>query len=217
MAKMDVAPTRSNLLALTRQLGFAEEGYELLEQKRQILVWELMNRLGRARELEQKVARTLEAAHAALREAELDVGAMALDAAALAVAVDKTVDVSSQRLMGMTIATLSLQSGSPPRLGLGDSSLHADAAADAFARLLPELVELAQLNGAIVKIATELRKTQRRCNALTKTFLPRYRETISYIRATLEERERESFAMFKLVRDRLSRAGDGEAEGKNGA
>lgn len=207
MAKMDVAPTRSNLLALTRQLGFAEEGYELLEQKRQILVLELMNRLGKARELEQKTVQALARAHAALREAELDVGALALDGAALAVAADASLEAGSQRLMGMTIATLALQRGSTPRLGLGDASMHADAAAEAFAGLLPGLVELAQLDHAIVKIASELRKTQRRCNALTKTFLPRYRGTISYIRATLEERERESFAMFKLVRDRMASSG----------
>lgn len=213
MSKMNLAPTRSNLLALSRQLAFAEEGYELLEQKRQILVWELMSRLGKARELEERLTRALAAAHAALREAELDVGVVALDAAALAVPADKQVAATTQRLMGLNLAVLSLQGTSPPRLGLGDSSLHADAAADAFSQLLVELVALAQLDHAIARIAAELRKTQRRCNALTKTFLPRYRETISYIRGTLEERERESFAMFKLVRDRLAGAGEQRDDG----
>ncbi len=38
MAQLKVVPTKTNLLRLKRDLSFAEEGYELLEQKRQILV-----------------------------------------------------------------------------------------------------------------------------------------------------------------------------------
>ena len=33
MGKLNIAPTKSNLLVLKRQLAFAEEGYDLLEQK----------------------------------------------------------------------------------------------------------------------------------------------------------------------------------------
>ena len=71
MAKLNVAPTKSSYLALKRQLAFAEEGYDLLEQKRQILIFELMSRLGRARDAERRVAESLPQAYAALREAAL--------------------------------------------------------------------------------------------------------------------------------------------------
>ena len=66
------------------------------------------------------------------------------------------------------------------------------------------LAELAELENAVLRLARELRKTQRRCNALSKNFLPAYRETIGYITAALEERERESFILFKMIRDRLA-------------
>lgn len=36
MAKLNIAPTKSNLLALTEDLHAAQDGYELLEQKREI-------------------------------------------------------------------------------------------------------------------------------------------------------------------------------------
>src|ERR1035441_1012746 len=83
MAKLNVAPTKSNYLVMKGQLAFAEEGYDLLEQKRQILIFELMSRLGRAREVEREIAELLPRAHAALREAVLDIGSVALDRAAL--------------------------------------------------------------------------------------------------------------------------------------
>jgi len=72
--------------------------------------------------------------------------------------------------------------------------------------VLPILAELAELENAIMRLAQELRKTQRRCNALSKIFMPDYRETISYITGALEERERESFVILKMIRDRLGQA-----------
>ena len=62
---------------------------------------------------------------------------------------------------------------------------------------------MAELQNAVMRLARELRKTQRRCNALSKIFIPSYRETIDYISGTLEERERESLTILKMVRDRI--------------
>ncbi len=209
MSRIDIAPTRSSLLTLTRQLGFALEGFELLDQKRQILVIELMGRLERAVVLERRVLSGLEEAHVALTEAELDVGCAALDAVAIGVSELGGVRQGQRRLMGMGLSELAAEErGAPPALGPTDTTVNADIAASRFDALLPLLAELGELDDAIRRLASELRKTQRRCNALSKTFLPRYRETISYIQSTLEERERESFVIFKLIRDRLSRSGE---------
>ena len=38
MAKLNIAPTKSNLLAMKEQLAISTNGYELLEEKREILV-----------------------------------------------------------------------------------------------------------------------------------------------------------------------------------
>jgi len=43
--RLNVPPTKSNSLAISRELGFAVEGYDLLEQKRQILMLELMQHI----------------------------------------------------------------------------------------------------------------------------------------------------------------------------
>jgi V/A-type H+-transporting ATPase subunit D len=72
-----------------------------------------------------------------------------------------------------------------------------------FVELLPLLAELAELGNAVFRLSRELRKTQRRCNALSKIFIPDYHETINYITGALEERERESFIILKMIRDRL--------------
>ena len=207
MGKLNIAPTKSNLLVLKRQLAFAEEGYDLLEQKRQILIFEMMSRLNRALDAEKRVAEALRPAFAALRGARLDGGSEALDRAALAVRMDHQVDITDQHLMGMKIPHVTVRTEPvSAQFGVGGTSANTDVAMSRFIEVLPLLAELSELENAVMRLAQELRKTQRRCNALSKIFMPDYRETIGYIMGSLEERERESFVILKMIRDRLGQS-----------
>lgn len=211
MGKLNIAPTKSNLLTLKRKLAFAEEGYDLLEQKRQILIYELMSRVSRARHAEQATHRALRQAYEALREARLDRGSEAIDKAALAVKMDHQVDITDQHLMGMKIPHVTVKTEPvSAQFGVGGTSASTDVAMSRFVEVLPLLAEMAELENALRRIALELRKTQRRCNALSKIFMPDYRETIVYIMGDLEERERESFVILKMIRDRLEQQPSGD-------
>jgi V/A-type H+/Na+-transporting ATPase subunit D len=210
VAKLNVAPTKSSYLSLRRQLAFAREGYELLEQKRQMLVLELMARLGRAREAERRVATSMAAAHVALREAVLEIGSDAVDRASLAVHLEYEASITDQGMMGLRLPKVSIDGFTAGvQFGVGGTSTHTDIAMRRFAELLKALGELAELETAVLRLANELRKTQRRCNALSKIFIPDYSETIGYILSSLEERERESVIVMKMIKDRLARAAEG--------
>jgi len=205
MAKLNVAPTKSNLISLKRQLAVAEEGYDLLEQKRQILVSELMRRLARVRDDQSAAADVLRRAFDALNEAQLDTGSEALERASLGVTMEHEVELAGQHLMGIKIPRVMVRTEPVSvQFGVGGTSANADIAMRRFVEVLPLLAELAELENAVMRLALELRKTQRRCNALSKIFMPNYRETIGYITGALEERERESFVILKMIRDRLS-------------
>jgi len=205
MARLNIAPTKSNFLSLKRQLAFAEEGYDLLEQKRQILIFELMSRLNHASEIERQIAELLHRAHAALREATLDIGSAALERAALGVKMDFELKLALQHLMGLTIPRVTFRAAPPGfPFGVSGTSANTDLSMQRFLELLPPLAELAELQNAVQRLARELRKTQRRCNALSKIFIPSYRETLTYVSGTLEERERESLTILKMIRNRLA-------------
>jgi len=205
MARLNVAPTKSNYLALSRQLEFAEEGFELLEQKRQILVFELMSRLGRARDIERRMADTLGLAFAELRQSTLDSGAANLDAAIVAVSLDRRVTIEDQHVMGIALPKLALrvEKRPQPRFGVGGTSSRADTTMQQFVALLPLLIELTELENSVMRLARELRKTQRRCNALSRVFIPEHTRAIDYISASLEEREREAFIILRMIKERL--------------
>jgi V/A-type H+-transporting ATPase subunit D len=206
MAKLDVPPTKSQYLELRRSLTFAEDGFELLEQKRTILTIELMGHLDAVRRMEKDLDPLLNAAFAALKEAALASGSEALERQSFAVRADHDVTVGTRPLMGLPLPQLSATyADMPPRLGTMGSSARTDEVAQRFTEVLKLVGQLAELQNLIVRLARELRKTQRRVNALSKQFIPAYRETIDYISETLEERERESIVIMKMIKGRLTR------------
>ena len=204
MALLNVPATKSSLLALRRQLGFAEEGYELLDQKRELLLLELTARCGRAAAARRGAGVVLDRARAALRAATLDSGGAALDRAALGAPAARVAEAKDKRLMGVRLPECS--AAPQPQnaaFGPGAAAGSADEARRLFSEALPLLAALAGLDTAVARLALELKKTQRRCNALSKKVIPDCRETMGFLAAELDEREREFYVMLKIVRDRL--------------
>ncbi|MFC1502606.1 V-type ATP synthase subunit D [bacterium] len=54
MARYKVVPTKTNLMKLRRERTFAQEGYDLLEQKRQILLVELMGLMDKTADAQEQ-------------------------------------------------------------------------------------------------------------------------------------------------------------------
>ena len=73
-----------------------------------------------------------------------------------------------------------------------------------FLQLLKLLTEMASIRTIVWRLATEVKKTQRRVNALDKLVIPQTRETKVYIESVLEERERENVFVLKSLKSRQS-------------
>ena len=63
--------------------------------------------------------------------------------------------------------------------------------------------ELSELVTSVWRLAKELRKTQRRVNALQYIFIPDYEETVTFIESALEEREREEIFRLKMLKTKI--------------
>jgi V/A-type H+-transporting ATPase subunit D len=204
MARYEVAPTRTNLLNLRRDLAFAREGHELLEQKREILMVELKGLTARAVEAQRKVDEELSRAHAALAEARLLTGASGVSFASRAVNVETDITLRERRIMGVGIPTVRLAiRDNAPYYGPRGTSVWTDEAVVRFRNALEAIARLAESRISLIRLAREIQKTIRRVNALEKIFIPDYTETVGYIEDSLEESDRESFFILKLVKERL--------------
>ncbi len=191
MARYEVAPTRSNLLNLRRDLDLADQGYELLEQKREILVVELKGLTARAVEAQKKVDEELAKAYAALREAQLAQGSSGVSFASRAVNVKTDISLRERKIMGVGIPTVNVRiEDNPPYYGPRATSVWTDEAVARFKNAIEAIGRLAESRISLIRLAREIQKTIRRVNALERIFIPDYRETLKYIEDSLEEGER---------------------------
>jgi V/A-type H+/Na+-transporting ATPase subunit D len=69
MSRLNIPPTKSNQLGLKHDLGMAREGFKLLDQKREILVLELMRMLESVRRLQEKLEEVRVRAFSVLKRA----------------------------------------------------------------------------------------------------------------------------------------------------
>lgn len=214
MAKLDVPPTKSQYLELRRNLDFAEQGFDLLEQKRTILTIELMGNLDAVRRMERDLLPMLSAAFESLREAALEAGSDSLERESFAALGNHEVDVRSRPLMGLALPVLDVSyKPAPPQFGALGTSARVDEVTKRFTEVLKLVGRLAELQNIIIRLARELRKTQRRVNALEKLFIPNYKDTIAYISEALEEREREGVVIMKMIKSRQTQAREAASTG----
>jgi V/A-type H+/Na+-transporting ATPase subunit D len=210
MAILNVAPTRSNLIRIKKELQFAREGYEILDRKREVLTTELVRVAHEADVLQKEVWKILETAYRALEKAQLTLGSDNVEWAALA--ANKTVDVhlKLRGIMGVAIPVIEAR-GEPEKMlySLSGTNAALDEASAAFREVLIKTPQLSMLVTTVWRLAGELRKTQRRVNALQHIFIPAYEETVTFIISSLEEREREETFRLKWLKTKMAKEAAG--------
>ncbi|MDR1389395.1 MAG: V-type ATP synthase subunit D [Treponema sp.] len=201
MAREQAAPTKSNLLRVRERLQTAEEGYDLLNQKREILVMELMRKVEQVKLMERELDKRIETAYPALRRMLITAGRERADRISQGIHYRFELEEKRVLVAGMSLPGLKVRL---PEVELKYSPANSFAECDEtvleFFELLKVLTELAAVRTIAWRLAREVRKTQRRVNALEKMVIPTARETKIYIEAALEERDRDAFFTSKLLK-----------------
>jgi V/A-type H+-transporting ATPase subunit D len=201
MAREQIAPTKSNLLRTKERLATAEEGYDLLEQKREILVMELMRKVEQVKLLERDLDSRLETAYPCLKRMLVAVGRERADKLSQNISYRYELREKRVAVAGMNLPSLEVRL---PNVELKYSPANSFAECDEtvleFFELLKILTELAAVRTIAWRLAREVRKTQRRVNALEKMVIPTARDTKLYIEAALEEKDRDAFFSSKLLK-----------------
>lgn len=206
MARLPVPATKSNLLRLSDELGFAREGRDLLDEKREILIMEIMGMLEDAHRKRLTMEKELAEAYKALAVAKVLMGTESMRRASLGIQAEALVDIWDRSVMGVVVPVVQVKWNKfdKPRYGFAGTTLALDDMTQRFSHCLELLVELAEIETTLWRLATELKKVQRRFNALDNLLIPQYDETVKYIQYTLEEKEREILFQLKRVKEKIS-------------
>lgn len=206
MVRPLVAPTKTNLLRTKRDLHFAEEGHELLGQKREILVAELMAISDKAKKAQKGVEEKLQKAFNALEYSIRSIGKDSVLQAAYAVNIKTNMSVSTRSVMGVEVPIIETNiKKHPPYFSLFGSGLCLDETIKAFLEVLQLVGKYAEAKITLQRLAKEVKKTIRRVNALEKISLPDYKQTLKYIQDMIEEQDRQTFYTVKMVKSRLKK------------
>lgn len=206
-----IRATRAELLAKKKQIVLARQGRDLLKEKRNALLKELMRTAEQVMrgsdELEQLVGESV----AALALAEAVDGPEVVQSAAFAAQGQVNLAVSVANIMGLLTPVIEQKSvvRGPLDRGycLAGVSNRIEAAAEAFEHQLDLIIELATSEMRLRRLAEEIGRTTRRVNALENVLIPRLETQRAYIQMVLEERERENLFRLKRVKLKLERRG----------
>ena len=197
------APTKGNLNAAKRSRALADNGYELMDRKRNILIREIMDLIDEAESLQQRIDSTFSEAYASMRLAELSLGGSA-ESGANVVPIDDSFSIRFRSVMGVELPVVSAEPEEPsgPPYGLAFTSSDLDDAYFKFAEVKELIRELAETENCIYRLAYAIKKAQKRANALQNIVIPGLDSEIARISDALEEKEREEFVRLKVVKAR---------------
>ena len=197
----NAVPTKGNLMAAKNTLKLSVQGYELLDKKRNILVREMMSLIDKAQEVQSHIDDTFSEAYEALQMANINLGIHNIEKTVYAIDEEKGIAINTRSIMGVEIPMAAIDEGdSRPQYGLKGTSVALDVAREKFIAVKKLTVQLAEIENAIYRLAVNIKKTQKRANALKNIMIPRYEELVKFITESLEEKEREEFTRLKMIK-----------------
>ena len=111
------------------------------------------------------------------------------------------VEVKFRSVMGVEIPVVTLKEDKGvPVYGFANTTASLDEARKKFLEVKELTRILAQVENSVFRLADNIKKTQKRANALKNIMIPRYEEETKNIQNALEEKEREEFSRLKVIK-----------------
>jgi V/A-type H+-transporting ATPase subunit D len=205
LAISGIRPTRIELLKLKRQEVLAQRGHDLLEEKLDAMVMEFFRYLDSYIRLKREVQKDVDRALDALSAAHLVIGRNRLEEIAGSTPKMDDLSMDTRSIMGVRVPGIvvpeTLRTYSRTGYSYLGTNTHLDSAVTLFENSTRKILELAELEGTVRRLALEIRNTRRRVNALENILIPRLQATRRYIEMHLEEREREDLFRRKRTKN----------------
>lgn len=194
-------PTKGNLMLAKNSLALANQGYELMDKKRNILLKELMGLIDEAKGIQEEIDSTFTQAYVCLQRANIEMGISRVQEFAFTVPIEDSIRIQTRSIMGTEIPHIKYD-GRQNELTYSFGTTHEsiDTAREAFREVKELTIKLAEVENAAYRLAGNIKKTQKRANALKNITIPMYSNLVYSINNALEEKEREEFTRLKVIK-----------------
>ena len=198
---LNAVPTKGNLIAAKNSLALAKQGFELMDKKRNILVREIMDLNAKAKDIQDDIDKTFTEAYTALERANIELGIQNVEIFAFNVPLEHDVKIKSRSIMGTEIPHVKyVPDPGQPTYSFSTTRESIDKAREAFRKVKELTIRLSMIENAAYRLASNIKKTQKRANALQNITIPMYENLVYTISNALEEKEREEFTRLKVIK-----------------
>lgn len=203
-----VVATKIELIKIRHSLRVGKMVHKILDDKREVLLKKIDEMIEEANRARSDIWNPLGQIYTSVYDSYMSLGTTTLESIADSTPSVMEVDVNVRRIVDVKIPTLQVKTkegGQELSYGFIETNSSVDKAAKLIKNILPKICKAAEYENAIFSLAKELERTQKLINALEYVIIPQYEHAISFIRSTLEEREREDFVRLKKVKAILDR------------
>lgn len=194
-------PTKGNLILAKNSLILSRQGFDLMDKKRNILIRELMGLIDQAKEIQAQIDSTFREAYAALQTANMEIGINTVQTISYAVPIEDSIRIKTRSIMGTEIPLVESQ---PPAINPSYAFYRTrqslDMAKAAFESVKELTIKLTTVETSAYRLASNIKKTQKRANALKNITIPHFEQLTKDITNALEEKEREEFTRLKVIK-----------------
>lgn len=194
-------PTKGNLIASKNSLALARQGYGLMDKKRNILIRELMGLIDEAKDIQKQIDTTFKAAYEALMYANIELGIDFVSDIAGSVPVEDSISIKTRSVMGTEIPLVRFEdTPMKPTYAYYATRESLDKARTCFDEVKKLTIKLSMVENSAYRLASNIKKTQKRANALKNITIPTYESLTKNITNALEEKDREEFTRLKVIK-----------------
>ena len=205
MSMAMINPTRMNLINLKKRTVIARKGYSILKRKREVLVIEFLKLLKESKGSRSTLNDIIKSSYRTVAIASSYVGNFELEETAMHVEQESGITMKVKNIMGVRIPGINrLAEGAVYNPMMMQTSLAVDDINESFRKAVSSVVEVAQREQSLRRIAVEIDKTKRRVNALDYRVIPGMLAQSRYIRMRLEEIDRDTFSALKHVKKKIA-------------
>jgi V/A-type H+-transporting ATPase subunit D len=202
--KDNIKPTRSELLELKKKIILSQSGHKLLKMKRDGLILEFFEIMDKAKNARSELMKSYDDATTKIAIARAVEGFVSVQSAAFSLVEKPEINLESKNVMGVIVPKIESSGVQKPLLergyGVINTSSRIDEAANAYERLVEQIIISAEIESAMKKLLDDIEKTKRRVNALEFKVIPEQLEAEQFIKLRLEEMERENTFRLKKIK-----------------
>ena len=205
MAKV-ISPNRSELIKLKAKVSTASKGHKLLKKKRDGLVMDFFSLLENAKDLRGEMIKNFIEAQASLKRTRILSYDLELKLYSKTTKGRNLIDFQTKNIMGLSVPQIKSEFRKRELIERSRtiySSYTLDETIKKYETLVNQIIIIAEVETAMIRLLNEIEKTKRRVNGLEFNIIPQLAKDESFVRLSLEEMDRDNTIRLKNIKAKL--------------